>query len=180
MNIGHVSGVWNSKLLNAYTLTDPCVKPLIMLVKYWAKRRDLNDPSVKSTDLFYIIVSISSYSYSLMVIGFLLHKKIIPNIQKDTEPKYIHVPKPSRSRHDKRPNGMRKLDVSFHTPTPTISSNVGSLWEIGGVPSLFYEFMRYYGHEHIYSSTNHIDIKEGGVIAGKGDSRGILVNYYLT
>jgi hypothetical protein len=84
------------------------------------------------------------------------------------------VPKP-KPRYGKT-NGMRKLDVSFHMPASPMSPTD---WGIGGVPSLFYRFMRYYGYEHTYSSTNHIDIKAGGFISGNGDIRGILVNYYL-
>jgi DNA polymerase sigma len=49
MNVGHVLGVHNSGLLNAYTRCDGRVKPLIMLIKMWAKKRDLNDPSDKRT-----------------------------------------------------------------------------------------------------------------------------------
>lgn len=38
-------------------MMDPRVKPLIMLVKLWAKQRDLNDPSEKSK----IIYNVSEY-----------------------------------------------------------------------------------------------------------------------
>lgn len=49
LNVGHNLGVHNSALLKAYTECDPRVKPLIMLIKLWAKNRDLNDPAEKRT-----------------------------------------------------------------------------------------------------------------------------------
>ena len=33
----------NTRLIRAYVDLDPRVKPLIVLIKYWAKRRSLND-----------------------------------------------------------------------------------------------------------------------------------------
>ena len=45
INFGHSLGVYNSGLIRSYTMLDPRVKPLILLVKLWAKNRDINNPS---------------------------------------------------------------------------------------------------------------------------------------
>ena len=57
-----VSDRYNSLLLKTYGKIDPRVIPLVLLVKEWAKRRGIKNPS-NST--------LSSYSYSLLVIYFL-------------------------------------------------------------------------------------------------------------
>ncbi|KAI8824542.1 uncharacterized protein EV422DRAFT_493059, partial [Fimicolochytrium jonesii] len=72
-NFGNELGVKNSLLLRTYTLIDPRVRPLVMLVKNWAKNRDLNDAADGGT--------ITSYAYSLMVLNFLQIRGIIPSLQ---------------------------------------------------------------------------------------------------
>lgn len=65
---------YNTELLRLYTLLDPRVGPLILLVKYWAKVNNLNDTrGVPST--------LSSYGWSLLVISFLQCKGILCNLQ---------------------------------------------------------------------------------------------------
>ncbi|KNC99965.1 uncharacterized protein SPPG_05340 [Spizellomyces punctatus DAOM BR117] len=73
INFGNVLGVHNSRLLKTYTEIDPRVKPLIMLVKLWAKNRDVNDSADGAT--------ISSYAYSLMILNYLQLRGIIPSLQ---------------------------------------------------------------------------------------------------
>ena len=58
INFNHSLGVSNSALLASYTYVDPRVQPLIMMVKFFVKRRQINDASLDT---------ISSYAYSLMV-----------------------------------------------------------------------------------------------------------------
>ncbi|KAJ3288983.1 hypothetical protein HK104_007825 [Borealophlyctis nickersoniae] len=86
INIGNMLGLHNSELLRTYTLLDPRVKPLIMLVKLWAKKRNINDSSLGT---------LSSYAYSLMVLNYLQVKGIIPSLQKlsaGMERHIIYVP----------------------------------------------------------------------------------------
>jgi len=65
----------NTLLLRCYSLTDPRVKPLVLFVKYWAKRRGINTP-YRGT--------LSSYGYVLMVLHYLVnivHPFVCPNLQ---------------------------------------------------------------------------------------------------
>jgi hypothetical protein len=48
INVGNVLGVYNSELLRDYVALDHRVRPMLMLVKTWSKKRDLNDPKVLS------------------------------------------------------------------------------------------------------------------------------------
>lgn len=58
INFNHSLGVSNSALLASYTYVDPRVQPLIMMLKFFVKRRQINDASLDT---------ISSYAYTLMV-----------------------------------------------------------------------------------------------------------------
>lgn len=41
--MGNVLSVYNTRLVAAYLRVDPRMRPLVMLVKCWAKRRIIND-----------------------------------------------------------------------------------------------------------------------------------------
>ena len=62
MCVDHVLPVHNSQLLRTYVLIDPRVRPLMVAIKFWAKRRSVKEPSNGG---------LSSYSFALLVIFFL-------------------------------------------------------------------------------------------------------------
>lgn len=72
ISAGHVVVFENSRLLHLYSDIHPCVKTLALIIKLWAKRRQIND-SLSGT--------LSSYSYILMLIHYLQNKNILPNLQ---------------------------------------------------------------------------------------------------
>ncbi|KAJ1342586.1 hypothetical protein BSLG_002903 [Batrachochytrium salamandrivorans] len=98
----------------AYTL-DPRVKPLILLIKLWAKARNLNNPANGGT--------LSSYAYSIMAIAYMQRLGILPSLQAAVPPGHkqiAQVPVPEiaaghrRSKPGpKRPILMREVDVTF-------------------------------------------------------------------
>ncbi|KAI8852944.1 hypothetical protein BC829DRAFT_33624 [Chytridium lagenaria] len=73
VNVGNMLGIQNSKLISTYLSLDPRVHPLIMLIKHWAKAREINNPSGGGT--------LSSYAYALMVINFLQIRGFLPSLQ---------------------------------------------------------------------------------------------------
>ncbi|KAI9335928.1 hypothetical protein BDR26DRAFT_865369 [Obelidium mucronatum] len=87
INVGNALGLENSRLIREYVKLDCRVRDLIMLVKYWASKRDLNDPAKGGT--------FSSYALSLMVISYFQMNKVIPSLQMEypnTEPRrYIII-----------------------------------------------------------------------------------------
>ncbi|KAJ1334862.1 hypothetical protein BSLG_008016 [Batrachochytrium salamandrivorans] len=177
INIGHNLGVFNSALLKAYTLLDPRVKPLILLIKLWAKARNLNNPANGGT--------LSSYAYSIMAIAYMQRLGILPSLQAAVPPGHkqiAQVPVPEiaaghrRSKPGpKRPILMREVDVTFEhdVNSPLLTRYAHSAMLIGwdnvdevfrsvqGVVPLFYGFMRYFGYEHIYDACHRVSIKEG-------------------
>ncbi|KAH6668660.1 hypothetical protein F5X68DRAFT_176451 [Plectosphaerella plurivora] len=65
----------NTTLLRCYARTDPRVRPLVLFIKHWAKRRGINNP-YRGT--------LSSYGYVLMMIHYLVNVAqpfVCPNLQ---------------------------------------------------------------------------------------------------
>ncbi len=56
--------IHNSAMLRCYNLSDPRVKPMVLFVKAWAKRRKINSPYHGT---------LSSYGYVLMVLHYLVN-----------------------------------------------------------------------------------------------------------
>eukprot|EP00927_Polykrikos_kofoidii_P014685 TRINITY_DN16479_c0_g4_i1.p1 TRINITY_DN16479_c0_g4~~TRINITY_DN16479_c0_g4_i1.p1 ORF type:complete len:1200 (+),score=152.57 TRINITY_DN16479_c0_g4_i1:172-3600(+) len=72
ITFNNVLPLYNSRLLRAYADFDPRIRSMGRLVKCWAKRRRVND-ALEGT--------LSSYTYMLLVIHFLQHVGVAPNLQ---------------------------------------------------------------------------------------------------
>ena len=60
--VGNGSGVRNTHLLYYYSQLDPRVRPLVLAVKWWAKKNGINEPRY---------MTLSSYTLTLVVIHYL-------------------------------------------------------------------------------------------------------------
>uniref|UniRef100_A0A8C6PIX5 polynucleotide adenylyltransferase n=2 Tax=Nothobranchius TaxID=28779 RepID=A0A8C6PIX5_NOTFU len=76
LNINNTVGIRNTFLLKSYAHADARVKPLILVVKKWARHHKINDAS-KGT--------LSSYTLVLMVLHYLqiLNEPVLPSLQRD-------------------------------------------------------------------------------------------------
>ncbi|KNG49499.1 pap oas1 substrate-binding domain-containing protein [Stemphylium lycopersici] len=75
INFENPLGIHNTQMLRCYSLTDPRVRPMVLFVKSWAKRRKIN--SAYSGTL-------SSYGWVLMVLHYLVNvatPPVCPNLQ---------------------------------------------------------------------------------------------------
>lgn len=75
INFFNPLGLHNTQLLRCYSMCDPRVRPFVLFVKAWAKRRKINS-SYSGT--------LSSYGYVLMVLHYLMNiaqPPVIPNLQ---------------------------------------------------------------------------------------------------
>lgn len=75
VNFFNPLGLHNTELLRLYALCDPRVKPIVLFVKTWAKRRGINS-SYSGT--------LSSYGYVLMMLHYLINiasPPVLPNLQ---------------------------------------------------------------------------------------------------
>ncbi|NXP53219.1 GLD2 polymerase, partial [Heliornis fulica] len=75
LNVNNIIGIRNTFLLRAYAYIENRVRPLVLVVKSWARFHDINDAS-RGT--------LSSYSIVLMVLHYLqtLPEPILPSLQK--------------------------------------------------------------------------------------------------
>ncbi|KAM9858317.1 poly(A) RNA polymerase GLD2 [Aulostomus maculatus] len=119
LNVNNTVGIRNTFLLRSYAHADLRVRPLILVVKKWARYRHINDAS-KGT--------LSSYTLVLMVLHYLqtLKEPVLPSLQRD----YPECFSPSMD-IDMVPEGPK------HIP-PYISRNQSSLGE------LLLGFLKYY------------------------------------
>nr|POF20595.1 terminal uridylyltransferase cid1 [Quercus suber] len=81
INFFNPLGLHNTQMMRNYSLCDPRVRPIILFVKAWAKRRKIN--SAYSGTL-------SSYGYVLMVLHYMINiaqPAVLPNLQSSWRPK---------------------------------------------------------------------------------------------
>ncbi|XP_014848343.1 PREDICTED: poly(A) RNA polymerase GLD2 isoform X1 [Poecilia mexicana] len=119
LNVNNTVGIRNTFLLRTYAYADVRVRPLILVVKKWARHHQINDAS-KGT--------LSSYTLVLMVLHYLqtLEQPVLPSFQK-THPECFDP----LMDIDEVPDGPRHV-------RPYTSTNQSSLGE------LLLGFLRYY------------------------------------
>ncbi|XP_037337829.2 poly(A) RNA polymerase GLD2 isoform X2 [Pungitius pungitius] len=119
LNINNTVGIRNTFLLRSYAYADLRIRPLVLVVKKWARHGQINDAS-KGT--------LSSYTLVLMVLHFLqtLKEPVLPCLQRD----YPECFNPLMD-IDMVPDGPK------HIP-PFLSQNQSSLGE------LLLGFLKYY------------------------------------
>ncbi|KAK2538836.1 Papd4 [Columba guinea] len=76
LNVNNVVGIRNTFLLRTYAYIESRVRPLVLVIKKWARFHDINDAS-RGT--------LSSYSLVLMVLHYLqtLPEPVLPSLQKN-------------------------------------------------------------------------------------------------
>ncbi|CAO0792253.1 unnamed protein product [Mucor circinelloides] len=74
LNVNNLLALQNTRMIKTYVAIDPRVRPLILIVKHWAKQRQLNDAASGGT--------LSTYTWTCMVINFLQTRNppILPNL----------------------------------------------------------------------------------------------------
>jgi len=98
INFSNHLALHNTQLLRCYSHCDPRVRPMVLFVKAWAKKRKINSPYHGT---------LSSYGYVLMVLHYLINitiPPVIPNLQ------LAWQAPPKESAEDQQCNGF---DVRF-------------------------------------------------------------------
>uniref|UniRef100_A0A914ZPF1 PAP-associated domain-containing protein n=1 Tax=Parascaris univalens TaxID=6257 RepID=A0A914ZPF1_PARUN len=130
LNVNNSVAIRNTHLLYYYSLFDWRVRPIVTVVKEWAKRRDMNDAN-RST--------FTSYSLVLMVIHYFqcgVDPPLLPSLQRLYPMRF--------NRH----SDVRKLDMSVPlNPAPSV------MWpyrETNTLGELLVGFLGYYANEFDY------------------------------
>ena len=118
--VGNGSGVRNTHLLYYYSQLDPRVRPLVLAVKWWAKKNGINEPRY---------MTLSSYTLTLMVIHYLqsgVSPPVLPCLQ-EKHPDVFHP-------------GSDLYNLDFDDKTILCYSSVNKQ----SIGSLFTDFLKYF------------------------------------
>ncbi|KAG5290621.1 PAP/25A associated domain family [Histoplasma capsulatum G186AR] len=155
MNVNNTLALENTRMIRTYVEIDERVRQLAMIVKYWTKRRILNDAALGGT--------LSSYTWICLIINFLQTRNppILPSLQE---------------RRAKQPKKADDPGSSFDDDMEKLSGfgqeNKSSLGE------LLFQFFRYYGHEVDYE-TKVMSVRMGTLISKEGKGWHLLQNNRL-
>lgn len=147
--MNNILAVRNTKLLKAYVDLDPRFRSVCILVKLWAKRRDLND-AYRGT--------LSSYAYTLLVIHYLqtLDPPVLPCLQATVNGKSVIVGEEQPK--EMTDVGHNKLYNTYFDRSVTAatfkSANTGSVCE------LLLGFFKYFAYTFQYR-TDLVSIRLG-------------------
>ncbi|KAI9779933.1 MAG: hypothetical protein M1839_007089 [Geoglossum umbratile] len=141
MNVNNTLALENTRMIKTYVDIDERVRPLAMIIKYWTKRRILNDAALGGT--------LSSYTWICMIINFLQTRvpPILPS---------LHL------RPHQRREFIDGVDVSFDDDLESLrgfgEKNKETLGE------LLFHFFRRYGHEIDYEKFV-VSVRQGKLIS---------------
>ncbi|KAJ8503010.1 hypothetical protein ONZ45_g11236 [Pleurotus djamor] len=149
INVNNQLGLVNSMMLKNYCDMSPVLRPMLRLLKGWAKPLALNNPSGVGPRTF------SSYGLSLMTIGFLQSKNLLPNLQANLPPLNPGVEIAPGVFWVKRRNTLMKCDTRW-TPYK------GTFPGVGDIQVLMKEWFQYWATEFDYQE-NMVSIRKGGI-----------------
>jgi DNA polymerase sigma len=152
--VNNLLALQNTRMIKTYVAIDPRVRPLILIIKHWAKQRQLNDAASGGT--------LSTYTWTCMVINFLQtrYPPILPN---------LHEIPHTLSNDNVQINGMNS---SFCDDLSKLVGFGRSNHEsLGG---LLYAFFRKFAYEFDYA-TQVISVRSGKLLSRyeKGWNKGI-------
>ncbi|KAK3634032.1 hypothetical protein LTR56_015500 [Elasticomyces elasticus] len=141
LNVNNPLALENTRMIKTYVQLDDRIRPLAKIIKYWTKRRILNDAAGGGT--------ISSYTWICMIISFLQRRSppIIPSLQK-TEGKRA---KCERSEPSKFADDLDALKGCGDANKETSAQ-------------LLFHFFRHYGYEFDYSKFV-VSVREGRTLS---------------
>ncbi|KAI0172565.1 hypothetical protein GGR52DRAFT_413220 [Hypoxylon sp. FL1284] len=143
MNVNNTLALENTRMIKTYVQIDERVRPLAMIIKYWTRRRKVNDAAFGGT--------LSSYTWICMIIAFL----------------QLRQPPVLPALHQRHQHKLAKKDVEMASFADDIdklkgfgSKNKSSLGE------LLFQFFRFYAYEFDYS-TQVLSVRLGKVLTKK-------------
>ncbi|KAI1379931.1 hypothetical protein F4677DRAFT_299499 [Hypoxylon crocopeplum] len=152
MNVNNTLALENTRMIKTYVQIDERVRPLAMIVKYWTRRRILNDAAFGGT--------LSSYTWICMIIAFLQLRQppVLPALHQRPHQKLV---------------GKDGEAASFADDVEKLrgfgDKNKSSLGE------LLFQFFRFYAHEFDYS-TNVLSVRLGRLITKQEKKEWLLAS----
>ncbi|KAM4063798.1 cid1 family poly A polymerase domain-containing protein [Hirsutella rhossiliensis] len=139
MNVNNTLALENTRMVRTYVEADPRVRQLAMIIKYWTRRRIVNDAGLGGT--------LSSYTWICLIIAFLQVRSppVLPALHRLPH----KLPKPDGTVSDFADN-LKKIRGYG-------SKNKSS------VPELLFQFFRFYAHEFDYDK-HVLSVRQGKLI----------------
>ncbi|KAI1809736.1 hypothetical protein GGS20DRAFT_590293 [Poronia punctata] len=137
MNVNNTLALENTRMIRTYVEIDERVRPLAMVIKYWTRRRILNDAAFGGT--------LSSYTWMCMIIAFLQLREppVLPALHQRA------LQNPSR-----KDGQMAAFADDVENLRGFGDGNKSTLGE------LLFQFFRFFAHEFDYSS-NVLSVRLG-------------------
>ncbi|KAL8739767.1 MAG: hypothetical protein Q9190_007461 [Brigantiaea leucoxantha] len=155
MNVNNTLALENTRMIKTYVEIDERVRPLAMIVKYWTKRRILNDAALGGT--------LSSYTWICMILSFLQTRNppVLPCLQKRPHQRLLGPGgKPSAFADD-----LESLRGFGRKNKETLGE-------------LLFHFFRRYAYEIDYEK-NVVSVREGQLISKEGKKWHLMQNNRL-
>ncbi|KAJ3296677.1 hypothetical protein HK104_001356 [Borealophlyctis nickersoniae] len=139
INVNNTQALRNTTLIKTYVEIDPRVRPLLMVIKHWTKRRVLNDAAKGGT--------LSSYCWVMMVLNFLQMRNppILPCLHE------MYFERLRSHPEEVTPVVIDGIDCSFHDDINTVRGYGARNLETLG--ALFYAFFHRYSVEFNYEDS---------------------------
>ncbi|KAJ9106245.1 hypothetical protein QFC21_001390 [Naganishia friedmannii] len=156
LNANDLGGSANSTMILAYCRYAPfTLRPLIHIVKIWAKARNLNDPSGATG-----APTLSSYCWTLMCIAYLQFKRLVPNLQDEASVKHFGREKCVIWVSWGRPQGQA-ANIGFADYVPGEAAAVPHPEKIDEIVKGFFAFYYNMLRKDAERSMNHIQTHRG-------------------
>ncbi|KAI1181276.1 hypothetical protein F4777DRAFT_10471 [Nemania sp. FL0916] len=140
MNVNNTLALENTRMIKTYIHIDERVRPLAMIIKYWTRRRILNDAAFGGT--------LSSYTWICMILAFLQlrHPPVLPAL------------------HQRPHQKLPRQDGGI----AAFADDIGKLRGFGDknkstLGELLFDFFRFFAHEFDYS-TNVLSVRLGKLV----------------
>ncbi|KAH8180180.1 cid1 family poly A polymerase domain-containing protein [Sarocladium implicatum] len=146
MNVNNTLALENTRMIRTYVETDPRVRQLAMLVKYWTRRRKVNDAAFGGT--------LSSYTWICLIIAFLQVRN--PPVLPALHQLPFKLP---------RPDGQSEFADNLKRLKGYGKANKSSEAE------LLFQFFRFYAHEFDYDK--HVLSVRMGKLVTKAEKKWI-------
>ncbi|PCD46336.1 hypothetical protein AU210_001743 [Fusarium oxysporum f. sp. radicis-cucumerinum] len=139
MNVNNTLALENTRMVRTYIDIDPRVRELAMIIKYWTRRRIVNDAAFGGT--------LSSYTWICLIIAFLQLRSppVLPALHQSPH----KLPKPDGT-------------------TPDFADDIDKLAGYGkknksSTAELLFQFFRFYAHEFDYDK-HVLSVRQGKLI----------------
>ncbi|KAL8770552.1 MAG: hypothetical protein Q9209_003808 [Squamulea sp. 1 TL-2023] len=155
MNVNNTLALENTRMIKTYVEIDERVRPLAMIIKYWTRKRILNDAALGGT--------LSSYTWICMILNFLQTRNppVLPCLHK-------------------RPH---QCLVGTDGKPSAFADDINTLREFGQknketIGELLFHFFRRYAYELDYEK-NVISVREGTLISKEAKKWHLMQNNRL-